>query len=645
MNLRAKALSRLGEKALLCSNINELMDYALKLVVEALGVKYSLIMEVLQDGNFLLRYGHGLSDWCIGSAMVGGNVGSLAGYTAFTGIPLSVEDMRTENRFSVPRFIHEHNIVSSASVIIGERDDIYGVLCVHTDKQRKFTERDIDFLQSVSNILTESIKLRDSFRSLELYRNLINQSGDFIMVLNAVTKKFIYASDRVFQDLGYPESEILEQDVFDPECFITGHNMRELILQVAREGTLVVESELVRKDGSSFPAEISFAFVGNEGTSYIVLVGRDITEKKKAAMVLRESETKMRAIFDNASDLICLFDTEGRILEVNRIMEDQLCMQEHELKCLNVKDILSPEVHSHVPGYIARVMEKGILTVELDVLKKDSSRIPMEARVQSIEFNSKKRLLAIGRDISERRKLEQAMKEHARQLEYSNEVKDLFADITSHDLTGSVSIIEGFASYLAEIETDEDKKHLLTNVVNSTEKLKKTIGSASVFAKLNCASDLNKEILDLRLIYYSALERLLPKVTANGINVRSNSPQQCNAFANPVLEEVFYNLLSNAIKYSPEGGTISVDISLEENKWKVSISDEGPGISDEDKLKIFERFKRADSSVKGQGLGLAIVRMALKCHGEDIHVSDNEAGKGSTFWFTVKAAGRPESQL
>lgn len=174
--------------------------------------------------------------------------------------------------------------------------------------------------------------------------------------------------------------------------------------------------------------------------------------------------------------------------------------------------------------------------------------------------------------------------------------------------------------------------------MNSTGKLKKTIDSASVFAKLNCASDLSTEVLDLRLIYYGALERLLSKVTDNGINVKLNSPQQCNAFVNPILEEVFYNLLSNAIKYSPKGGKIDVDISLEENKWKVSVSDEGPGISDEDKLKIFERFKRADSSVRGQGLGLAITRMALKSHGEDINVSDNDAGQGSTFWFTVKAA-------
>jgi PAS domain S-box-containing protein len=522
MYLREKMLSNLGKKALSCTNINALMDYALKKSAETLNVKYARIMELLPDGKFLLRYGYGFSEWCVGSALVDKELGSPAGYTAFCGKPLVVDDMRTEERFRIPHFLHGHNIVSSVNVIIGDGNDMYGVLCIHTDKQRKFTEQDVNFLQSVANILAETIKLRDSFKSLELYGNLINKSNDFIMVLNAVTKKFIYVNDKVFQDLGYTEDEVLKQDVFDPGCFITGHDMQKLIGQVAEKGSLVVESELLGKDGSLIPAEISLAFVENEGTIYIVLIGRDINE---------------------------------------------------------------------------------------------------------------------------RRILEHAIRERAKQLEYSNDLKDMFADVTSHDLISSISLIEGFTGYLEEMETDEEKKNLLGHVVSSTARLKKTIDSAAVFARLNSASDMSLEELDLRLIYYNALERMLSKISDRGLNVELESPGKCNALVNPIIEEVLYNLLSNAIKYSPQGSTIMVnieplEIESEDGKWKVSISDEGPGISDEDKDKIFDRFRRADTSqVSGHGLGLAIARMALKCHGEDIHVEDNYGGVGTTFWFTVPSAG------
>ncbi|TQD25405.1 PAS domain S-box protein [Methanolobus vulcani] len=458
MYLREKMLSNLGKKALSCTNINVLMDYALKKSAETLDVKYSRIMELLPDGKFLLRYGYGFSEWCVGSALVDKELGSPAGYAAFCGKPLVVDDMRTEERFRIPHFLHEHNIVSSVNVIIGDGNDMYGVLCLHTDKQRKFTEQDVNFLQSVANILAETIKLRDSFKSLELYGNLINKSNDFIMVLNAVTKKFIYVNDKVFQDLGYTEDEVLKQDVFDPGCFITGHDMQKLIGQVAEKGSLVVESELLGKDGSLIPVEISLAFVENEGTIYIVLIGRDINE---------------------------------------------------------------------------------------------------------------------------RRILEHAIRERAKQLEYSNDLKDMFTDVTSHDLISSISLIEGFTGYLEEMETDEEKKNLLGHVVSTTARLKKTIDSAAVFARLNSASDMSLEELDLRLIYYNALERMLSKISDRALNVELESPGQCNALVNPIIEEVLYNLLSNAIKYSPQGSTIMVnieplDIESEDGKWKVSISDEGP---------------------------------------------------------------------
>ncbi|WP_342304616.1 PAS domain S-box protein [Methanolobus sp. ZRKC5] len=513
-NLQQSSLSELGEKALSCSDINDLMNYTVELIANTLDVKYGTIMEKLSDGRFLLRYGYGWSDWGIGSVVVDKNEGSQAGYTVFTGKPVIIDDLSSEIRFKVPRFLHEQEVVSGASVIIGSKNEPFGILCVHTDIKKKFSEHEINFLQSVSSILADTIRLRESFSSLELYKKLMNQSTDYIMVLDAVSKKFIYLSDRIFQSLGYSESEIMAQNIFEPDCFIKGLNMHDVTSKVVDKGSLLLESEFMRKNGTSFPVDISFAFVENEDSTYMVLIGRDI---------------------------------------------------------------------------------------------------------------------------SERRAFEKAIKEHSNQLEYSNELKDMFADVTSHDLTSSVSIIEGFVEYLSEIEDDDGKKHLLGNINKATEKLKKTIEYASVFAKMNCSTDMVTQKLDLRWFFSNSMARLHDKVMASNIEVVLNSPESCPARVNPILDEVFFNLMSNAIKYSPEGSEVIVDITEAGNKWKVSVSDVGQGISDEDKLSIFGRFKRAgSSSIQGKGLGLSIAKMALKCHGEELHVIDNKVGKGSTFWFTVK---------
>ena len=514
MNLQNRSLSKLGEKALSCTNVNALMNYSVKLVANVLGMKYCTIMEMLPDECFLLRYGYGWCNWLIGSVVVEKERGSQAGYTIFSGESVIVEDMSSETRFKVPLFLRENGILSGASVLIGSRDEPFGILCVHTDRKRKFTEHEVNFLQSVSTILAETIRLRKSFSSLELYRNLMDHCNDYIMVLNAVSKNFIYVSDRVYQDLGYSESEIMAQNIFEPDCFIKGLDMFEITRKISAGGSLLAECKFVRKNGTSFHVGISFAFVEEEESVYMVLIGRDI---------------------------------------------------------------------------------------------------------------------------SERRALEKVIKEHSEQLEYSNEIKDMFADVTSHDLISSVSIIEGFLGYLSDIEDDKKKKHILDNISKGTEKLRKTIDSASAFARLNYSEDLDIQTHDLLYFVNSSLERLHHKVLHSNIEVILNSPEFCPSHVNPIIEEVFFNLISNAIKYSSEGGEVTVDVTEIDGKWKVRVSDLGPGISEEDKARIFGRFKRAGSSdINGKGLGLAIAKMALKCHGEELHVIDNEAGKGSTFWFTVR---------
>ncbi|WP_094228791.1 PAS domain S-box protein [Methanolobus psychrotolerans] len=637
VNHQERSLSKLCKKAISCNDVHAIMNYTVKLVANTLDMQYCTIMEQLPDERFLLRYGYGISDMCIGSVVVDKNEGSQAGYTIFSGRPLIITDLGNENRFKVPNFLHEHGIVSGISVIIGCKERAFGTLCVQTNKKRKFTEHEINFLQSVSAILAETIGLRETFNSLELYRTLMTQSNDYILVLDMVSKKFIYASEKIIQDLGYSESEIMDQSILEPDCFMKGLDMFGAIRKVAAEGFLLAEAEFMRKNGTSFPVDISFSFVKNDGNIYMVLIGRDITERKKAHQMLKESENKLSAIFDNASDLICLSEIDGTIIEVNRTMEKRLFYPKSELVGMSIADITAQDIRFKVPELLNEIKDREIITVEIDILTKKGDCIPMEFNAQLIEYNGKKHLLSIGRDINERRILEKAIREHADRLQYSNEIKDMFADVTSHDLISSVALIEGFAEYLSGIEDNEEKKSIIVHIRNSTDKLRKTIDAASVFTRLNSSADLELETLDLRFVFYNSIVRLGDKVLNNDIIL--NAPESCPAYVNPIVEEVFFNLISNALKYSPSGAEVIVNITEAGGKWKVSVSDSGPGISDEDKRQIFGRFRRAVSSkIEGKGLGLAISKMAIKCHGEELHVIDNETGKGSTFWFTVRMA-------
>jgi signal transduction histidine kinase len=106
------------------------------------------------------------------------------------------------------------------------------------------------------------------------------------------------------------------------------------------------------------------------------------------------------------------------------------------------------------------------------------------------------------------------------------------------------------------------------------------------------------------------------------------------------LQQVITNLLANAINFSPKGGAILLDIATTGGSATVSISDEGPGIPEKDKEKIFDRFEQVDISDRkvkgGSGLGLAICKNIVQLHGGQIGVSArNDNKSGSTFWFTI----------
>jgi signal transduction histidine kinase len=165
------------------------------------------------------------------------------------------------------------------------------------------------------------------------------------------------------------------------------------------------------------------------------------------------------------------------------------------------------------------------------------------------------------------------------------------------------------------------------------------IESASKLSRLESISVLEFKVMDVGAVLRLAIQSLGSQFRSKHIVLENNATGKYNAKTSPVLEEVFVNLLSNAVKYSPENSRVMVDILDNGDKWKVTVTDFGEGVADENKPFVFERFKRATkAAVKGTGLGLAIVKRIIDLHGGEVGVEDNPEGKGSVFWVTVKKA-------
>lgn len=248
-------------------------------------------------------------------------------------------------------------------------------------------------------------------------------------------------------------------------------------------------------------------------------------------------------------------------------------------------------------------------------------------------------ILMSGEDITEKRKDEIKLMEYAKELQKSNEIKDLFTDVLRHDLLNPAGLIRSFTDLLQETETSEKQERIIENIKKSNIKLIELIENAAKLAKLESTEEMAFVRTDITSVINTVLKNFEQDLNCKNIEIIFENPGPFFALANPMIEGVFTNIISNAIKYSPDTTTITVRIEDFTDKWKISVADQGDGIPDADKEAVFTRFNRLHKeNIKGSGIGLAIVKRIMDLHGESVAVIDNPQGKGSVFWFTLKKA-------
>jgi len=172
--LRQQAIvAELGQYALATPHLQVIMEKAVYLLADSLDVEYTKVLELLPDGRALrLRAGVDGKEGVVGSATVGADTNSQAGYTLLSAGPVIVEDLRREARFTGPPLLRDHGVVSGMSVIIGGGEQPWGVLGAHTSRRRDFTKDDIQFLQAVANIIAHGIQRERAEEERERLRQL-----------------------------------------------------------------------------------------------------------------------------------------------------------------------------------------------------------------------------------------------------------------------------------------------------------------------------------------------------------------------------------------------------------------------------------------------------------------------------------------
>ncbi len=499
-----------------------------------------------------------------------------------------------------------------------------------------------------------------------LYRSLFEQSHDAVFILD-LNGRHKTANQRAAEMLGYTLDEIRGLSLSQISAEVTQSEQRF-------EGLLrgdhypVYERTFRRKDGSLVPVEINAELVRDfKGDPfYIQSVVRDITERKRAEMVLLESEKKLREIINVSPVPIALNDEEQNITLLNPAFVQTLGYTTEDIP--NLKDwwpraYPDPEYRQWVTETWqdridhAKQTETAFQPLEVIVKCKDGSNKTFLSSATPLANTFSGNHLVVLFDITVRKQAEEYIHKYASELELrveertaelvkANHAKDDFLATMSHELRTPLNGILGFSETLLEGirgPMNEKQTQAVKIIQSSGEHLLGLINDILDVSKIEAEKfDLHLEEVGVHEACQSSLALIKEMANKKSIAIEYTiSPADCRIFADPRrLKQILINLLNNSAKFTPEHGKIKLEVQANavEKSIRFSVKDSGIGISPEDLMKIFKPFVQVDSRLsrqfEGTGLGLTLAKKLVEMHGGNIEVQ-SEVGVGTCFSFVL----------
>lgn len=476
---------------------------------------------------------------------------------------------------------------------------------------------------------TEGIKTKK-------YLEFLLDSAPYAVVSTDLEGRIISFNKAAEEMYGYGENEVLGKhaSLLQPEGIPNLLN-KEIYESMTKGDGWQGEILNKRKNGEVFHVYLRTQKTMDENGRHIGLLSfaTDISDRKKVTEEFGRLKELSGSIIEHAPIGIFTLDHEWKVSSVNpallRIIGGN---KPADVVGLNFRET---PMYKALGGKILEEKLKKYGEMDLKKVQYNSlfaKKVFVDVSVTALRTDGRTvGSLFLLRDIEEQARLEEELKNRARELEDSNKMKELFIDIIRHDLINPLGIIKNFSEMLAEEERNEEKRKELIAIKNNARRTMEMIEDVKTFAKVERSTGGTYTVVNLTNVIANLIEQFIPYLEDKSMGIDFKSSGECPVKANPFIDDIFSNIMSNAIKYSPEESKIDVVIKDAGDFWRAQIKDRGPGIPDAEKLAIFERFKRIKrGSIKGTGLGLAIVKRVVEMHRGKVWVEDNPGG-GSIF--------------
>ncbi|MCB1997174.1 MAG: PAS domain S-box protein [Burkholderiaceae bacterium] len=528
---------------------------------------------------------------------------------------------------------------------------------------------------------------RDVSRRVALEAELKTREGQLWFALNEamdglwdwdIPSGRVYFSPQLKRMLGYGPDELTPEldswaNNIHPEDSAQVHRVLEQHL-VGRRARYEAEYRLRNRNGQYLwvldRGRVCERDAQGQPTRVVGMV-QDVTQEREARHALQRSEQAQRTLIAALPDVIMRLDLDGRHLFVSENIGTLSPLPVAAILGRTHEELGLPEdTCEHWNAAMAEVQRSGQAhetQFDLDTLR---GRRTLNCRlVPEQDANGRVcTVLAICRDVTERRQAEEELARHRDHLEElvaqrtaalrqamaeaeaANRAKSRFLATMSHELRTPLGAIMGMASLARERATDPALQQQLDTVAQASQHLLGLISDILDLSRIEAEQmTLHEAVFTLEPVLDSVQRLAAPKAQDKGLRLMfSLDPVLAGrAWLGDALrfKQVLLNLVDNAIKYTPDGLVRVEAVETAEGLLRFDITDDGPGIDPHDLERLFLPFEQAGNAAGqqgGVGLGLAIARELVGMMGGEINV-DSVPGQGSRFWFTVRL--RPAGML
>lgn len=386
---------------------------------------------------------------------------------------------------------------------------------------------------------------------------------------------------------------------------------------------------------------LTFALIINENSSLVDKVKQVELDRQYSEIRSKELYRFQMAV-EGSSDLIVISDTEGAIVYVNPAVTRLTGYSRYEVMGKKAGKAWGGQMEKSFYEDLWDTIknQKKVFKGEVTNVRKSGEKYIAEVTISPIldEDSNVIYFVAIERDITKAKGIDR--------------MKTEFISLASHQLRTPLTAMKWFLELLLEDETNfkQEQKEMLNNINVSNERMIELVNALLNVSRIESGRIIvDPEPTDIVALLNEVIREVSVRANEKKIQIIVSTHQKLPKInIDPkLIRNVYMNLLSNAIRYSPDNSEIAVFISKKDKEIISQVSDNGYGIPEKDKDRIFQKFFRATNAVKietkGTGLGLYLAKAIIESSSGKIWYESSE-GKGTTFWFTIPLEGMKPRQ-